>query len=152
MAADRVGLDPLVERYRSFGIDRHSARYVNAPAENIPYPDGYFDVVTSINSLDHVNDVDAAMREMIRVVAPGGLILLVVEIHPKPTIAEPHALPWSLAQRFEPAVRIIEERHLEKPTDGSLARYLEAQIPFNHADSSERNGILVAKLVKPVPG
>lgn len=95
MAAERVGLDPLVERYRSLGIDRHSTHYVNAPAEHIPYPDGYFDVVSSINSLDHVDDVDTAMQEMIRVVAPGGTILLVVEIHPKPTIAEPHVLPWS---------------------------------------------------------
>jgi Methyltransferase domain len=50
MAAERVGLDPLVERYRSLGIDRHGARYVNAPAEDIPYHDSYFDVVTSRQS------------------------------------------------------------------------------------------------------
>jgi hypothetical protein len=84
---------------------------------------------------------------MIRVVAPGGLILLVVEIHPKPTIAEPHALPWDLVRRFELAMRVIEERHLEKPTDGTS--YLDAQIPFDHDNDVERSGTLVAKLVKP---
>lgn len=146
MAAERVGLDPLVNRYRSLGIDRHSTHYVNAPAEHIPYSDNHFDVVTSINSLDHVDDVDAAMREMVRVLAPGGMILLVVEIHPKPTIAEPHALPWDLARRFGPAVRVLEERHLEKPKDG--VSYFDVQVPFNHDDKIERSGVLIAKMTK----
>jgi ubiquinone/menaquinone biosynthesis C-methylase UbiE len=145
-AAERVGLDPLVDRYRSLGIDRHDTHYVNAPVEAIPYPDGYFDVVSSINSLDHVEDVDAAIREMIRVVAVGGLILLVVEIHPRPTIAEPHALPWELVRRFEPAMRVVEQRHLERPADGT--NYLDADIPFDHDRRTERSGILVAKMVK----
>ena len=90
IAAERVCLDPLVPRYRALGIDRHKARYVDAPAERIPFPDGHFDVVSSINSLDHVDDVDQAIREMTHVLAPGGMILLIVEIHPRPTIAEPH--------------------------------------------------------------
>jgi ubiquinone/menaquinone biosynthesis C-methylase UbiE len=146
MAAERVGLDPLVERYRSLGIDHHRTHYVNAPAEAIPYPDSYFDVVTSINSLDHVDDVDAAIREMVRVLAPGGLILLVVEIHPKPTIAEPHVLPWELTSRFEPMMCVNEERHLEKPKDGPS--YFHVQIPFNHDDKTERSGVLIAKMTK----
>jgi ubiquinone/menaquinone biosynthesis C-methylase UbiE len=103
-------------------------------------------VVTSINSLDHLNDVDAAIREMVRVVAPGGMILLLVEIHPKPTIAEPHALPWDLAHRFGQAMRGIEERHIEKSTD-KLHR-LSEQRPFDHDDNTERGGILIAKMVK----
>jgi SAM-dependent methyltransferase len=146
-AAERVGLDPLVERYRGFGIDRHATQYVNAPAERIPYPDGHFDVVTSINSLDHVDDVDAAMREMVRVLARGGLILVVVEIHPKPTIAEPHALPWDLARRFGPAMRVIEEYHVERPKDG--AGHFDLQVPFDREDQTERSGVLVVKMTKP---
>ena len=109
-------------------------------------PDGYFDVVTSVNSLDHVENVHAVIREMLRVVAPGGLILLVVEIHSRPTIAEPQALPWDLVRKFEPMMRVIEERHLEKPTDGSS--YLDAQVPFDHDNGVERSGVLVVKLVK----
>jgi SAM-dependent methyltransferase len=149
MAAERVGLDPLVDRYRALGIDHHSTHYVKASAEEIPYPDDYFDVVSSINSLDHVDDVDAAIREMIRVLAPGGLIVLVVEIHPKPTIAEPHALPWNLTRRFEPAMCVIEERHLENPKDGP--RYFDVQVPFDHNDGTERAGMLITKMTKPLP-
>lgn len=149
-AAEKVGLDPLVSRYRSLGIERHMMHYVDAPAESIPYPDGHFDVVTSINSLDHVDDVDAAIQEMVRVLAPGGLILLVVEIHPKPTIAEPHSLPWDLTSRFGPRMKATEEHHLEKPRGGrnTLGEVLEARIPFDHGSGIERSGVLLAKMAK----
>lgn len=33
MAAERVGLDPLADTYRQFGIDHHAMTYVAAPAE-----------------------------------------------------------------------------------------------------------------------
>ena len=62
--------------------------------------------------------MSAAIAEMSRVLAPGGLLLLIVEIHPRPTIAEPHALPWSLASGFP--LTVVEERHLER-SDGSSA-------------------------------
>jgi SAM-dependent methyltransferase len=146
MAAERVCLDPLVPRYRALGIDKHKARYVDAPAERIPFPDGHFDVVSSINSLDHVDDVDQAIREMTRVLAPGGMILLIVEIHPRPTIAEPHALPWDLTKRFG-GLQVLEELHLAKPADGT--GYFGAHLPFDHACPSTESGFLIAKLVKP---
>ena len=146
MAEERVCLDPLVPRYRAFGIEKHKAHYVDAPAERIPFPDGHFDAVSSINSLDHVDDVDQAIREMTRVLAPGGMILLIVEIHPRPTIAEPHVLPWDLAKRFG-GLQVLEELHLAKPADGS--GYFGAHLPFDHACPSTKSGFLIAKLVKP---
>lgn len=151
-ARERVCLDPLVDRYRALGIERHQATYCHAPAERIPYPAGHFDVVTSINSLDHVDDVERATAEISRVLAPGGLFLLAVEIHPRPTIAEPHALPWDFVHRLGPDMRIIEELHLERPAEG---HYLEGHTPFDHTDPTERSGILLAKLSKaetPGPG
>jgi ubiquinone/menaquinone biosynthesis C-methylase UbiE len=143
MAAERVGLDPLADSYRKLGIERHAMTYCCAPAEAIPFPDEHFDVVVCINALDHVDDVERATAEMCRVLVPGGLLLLIVEIHPRPTIAEPHALPWSLTSQFP--LTVIEERHLER-SDGSL-RYLEESIPFDHV-ARLHAGMLVARLVK----
>ena len=99
-----------------------------------------------INALDHVDDVERTISEMCRVLAPGGLLLLIVEIHPRPTIAEPHALPWSLTSRFP--LTVVEERHLER-SDGSL-QYLKHEVPFDHA-APPHAGMLVAKLMKPSP-
>lgn len=145
MAAERVGLDPLVEDYRSLGLDRHAAAYVCAPVEKIPFDDAHFDVVTSINSLDHVDDIDAATREIIRVLKPEGTFLLVVEIHPEPTIAEPHTLSWDFLKRFQPAMRVITEEHFEE-VEGQHA--LIERRPFDHADPRRRAGWLQAKLLR----
>lgn len=99
-AAQRVGLDPLVGRYRELGIDRHAMDYVNAPAERMPFADASFDVVASLNSLDHVDDVGRAIREITRVAAPGATWLLTVEVGHEPTATEPHSLPWEVADRL----------------------------------------------------
>jgi SAM-dependent methyltransferase len=147
MAAERVGLDPLVSYYRALGIDRHKTQYVDAPAERIPFPDGHFDVISSINSLDHVDNVDQVISEMMRVLAPGGVIILIVEIHPRPTIAEPHALPWNLTQRFA-GLQVVEELHLAKPADGS--GHLGAHLPFDEDRAATESGYLIAKLANPV--
>jgi SAM-dependent methyltransferase len=100
-AAQRVGLDPLARRYRALGIDRHAMHYVGAPAERMPFPAGSFDVVASLNSLDHVEDVAQAVAEITRVAAPGAWWLLTVEVGHEPTATEPHSLSWDLADAFD---------------------------------------------------
>lgn len=146
-AAERVGVDVLVDRYRRFGIDEHEMRYVEAGAEDMPFPDGYFDVVTSFNSLDHVDDVRAALREMTRVLAVGGTLILVVDIHREPTVAEPHALPWDLRTWLDPSLEVVDERHLEKS-----GPFLVEQTPFDHDDPTDRYGVLVLRAVKHADG
>jgi SAM-dependent methyltransferase len=99
-ATERVGLDPLVDRYRALGIDAHEMTYIDASAENIPFPNDHFDIVTALNALDHVDDVDAAVREITRVARPGALGLVLVEVNHAPTVTEPHSLDWHVLSRF----------------------------------------------------
>lgn len=47
-----------------------------AVADQLPYADNFFDVVTCIQSFHHYPDPDRAMREVLRVLKPGGLYLL----------------------------------------------------------------------------
>jgi SAM-dependent methyltransferase len=100
MAAERVGLDPLVDDYRHLGIDRHAMSYVAAGAEAMPFADSHFDVVSALNSLDHVDDVDATIAEITRVTRNGGTLLLIVEVEHQPTATEPQALAWNFLDRF----------------------------------------------------
>jgi SAM-dependent methyltransferase len=120
MAAERVGLDPLVPKYRALGIDRHRMRYVAAACEQIPFEDGHFDVVTSFNSLDHVDDVEQSLREIRRVTRPGGSFLVIVELNHPPRPTEPQCLGfdlldgmreagWSLT--WEKCNAMVVERH-----------------------------------------
>lgn len=50
-------------------------RYVQGAVEALPFPDASFDVVACQTLLIHVRDVVAALREMARVLRPGGRIL-----------------------------------------------------------------------------
>jgi SAM-dependent methyltransferase len=49
---------------------------VLAPAEALPFPDGSFDVVFSHEVIEHVTDDAAAAAEMVRVLTPGGRIVM----------------------------------------------------------------------------
>ncbi len=42
----------------------------------MPWPDGYFDAVVSVSTLEHIEDLDKAMSEIRRVLKPGGQAVL----------------------------------------------------------------------------
>ena len=146
MASERVGLDPLIETYRELGIDEHAMTYVAGYAEQIPFPDAYFDVVSSVNSLDHVNDLERAIAEIKRVVKPGGLFLLATDVNHRPRLREPHDYSWDIVRRFEPEFRALGERHFED-RGGVHASIFEAE-PFDDCVGKKRHGVLSAKLAR----
>ncbi len=51
-------------------------RYLAATAEALPFRAGSYDLVHCLSTLEHVDDVEQAIREMVRVTRPGGAILL----------------------------------------------------------------------------
>ena len=100
-ARERVGADPLADDYVRLNGGSHAMRYVKTFAEDMPFESGYFDIVTVFNALDHVEDVEASVREICRTVRPGGTLLLIVEIDHKPTITEPHDIGEEILDLFE---------------------------------------------------
>jgi demethylmenaquinone methyltransferase/2-methoxy-6-polyprenyl-1,4-benzoquinol methylase len=47
-------------------------RWIEADALNLPFPDGHFDLVTSAFGFRNLADYDAGLREIARVLTPGG--------------------------------------------------------------------------------
>ena len=74
----QVGREKLTNRGIVGNIE-----YVQANAECLPFPDNSFDCITIAFGLRNVTDKDAALRSMLRVLKPGGR-LLVLEFS-KPT-------------------------------------------------------------------
>lgn len=66
-----VGRDRLIDRGVSGNI-----RFVQANAETLPFPDNYFDCITIAFGLRNVTDKDKALRSMLRVLKPGGRLLV----------------------------------------------------------------------------
>jgi SAM-dependent methyltransferase len=52
----------------------HRVRFAAADVRALPFADGSFELVASTALLEHVDGVDACMREMARVTRPGGLV------------------------------------------------------------------------------
>jgi SAM-dependent methyltransferase len=147
MVSERVGLDPLADSYCSLRKLEHKMQYVNAHAEAIPFNDGYFDVVCSFNSLDHVDEIAPVIDEIIRVLAPGGSFLLITEVNHEPTPTEPISFSWDIVESFTPQLQLVEERHYEKSSFG-VYQSIQPGIPFDHQNELWRCGILLAKFRK----
>ncbi len=148
-AAQRIGLDTLASAYRELGTRRHQMQYVNAAAESLPFSDGSFDFVCSFNSLDHVDDLEKASAEIVRVLAPGGLFLLLTDVHSRPTIREPQAFRWEIVGQFSPPLELLGERRYER-TERGIYQSIEAGLEYDLSDDSERYGVLSAKFAKPL--
>lgn len=139
----RVGLDPLADKYVKMEGKYHEMEYVQSGAEKIPFEDGYFDIVTSLNSLDHVDELADCIKEIKRVVKPGGLFLLISDIHSYPTLAEPSNFDWDISKSFTPEFEVIDERHYE---GSNMYQSLRENIEFDHNNPKDRYGIIALKL------
>jgi ubiquinone/menaquinone biosynthesis C-methylase UbiE len=148
MASERVGVDPLADTYRSLGTDRHGMAYVAAPAETMPFEDGHFDFVSSFNSLDHVVRPDEAAREMVRVLSPGGLLLLIVEVEHEATLTEPHRLHQQVVQQLFPTLEVLKKERFAMDDERGMYGQIAAGAVLPEGRENEAH-IVVAKLRKP---
>ena len=89
-----VDVDPAKVRRASRTLD-HIAQ---APAERLPYEDGFFDVALLHEVLEHVADDRAAVEEACRVLGPGGYLIIFVPNRLYPF--ETHGVYWRGTYRF----------------------------------------------------
>jgi SAM-dependent methyltransferase len=143
-AAERVGLDPLAGDYLRLGAGGDAMRYVTGTAEAIPFPDGHFDVISTFNSLDHVDDLARAVSEIGRVAAPGARLLVVTEVGHEPTFTEPQALGWDVLTRFEPDWEVAHSARYAR-VSANMMESLDAALP---AGPDEPRGYLGALLLR----
>lgn len=141
---ERYGLDPLANSYLK--IERtHQMKYVQGISEDIPFEENYFDIISSFNSLDHVDDIDLSIKEITRVLKPGGLFLLISDIHDIPTLTEPSAFSWDIMRKFELNFKILSEKHFE---GHQLYKSIREGVDFDHKNETKRYGVLTSKMEK----
>lgn len=143
-----IGLEYDFERARQArsSIDQ----VVNAAGELLPFPDKTFDAILSHEVLEHVADDALSVREMARVLRPGGRILLFVPNRGYPF--ETHGIYWHgryrfgniplvnylpsrLRHRLAPHVRIYTRRDLEKLFAGLPLRLVQRTVIFGAYDN-----------------
>jgi SAM-dependent methyltransferase len=71
-----VGIDPTPGLIAAARVRDKSGAYLRGIAEHLPFPDASFDLVVSYLTLIDIPDVHAGIREMARVLQPGGRLLI----------------------------------------------------------------------------
>lgn len=101
----------LFEKY--IGLDMREGRNVDvvANAHRIPFKDGEFYVVTCLETLEHDDDPFQTVRELHRVCAPGGHIIITA---PSITMTTHHGYPQDY-WRFTPdGIRVLVNKMSEE--------------------------------------
>ncbi|MBE0500310.1 MAG: bifunctional demethylmenaquinone methyltransferase/2-methoxy-6-polyprenyl-1,4-benzoquinol methylase UbiE [Desulfuromonadales bacterium] len=81
---------------------RHRIKLVNAPCESIPHPGSLFDGITIAFGIRNVVDRAAGLREMFRVLKPGGLAVVLEFSTPRSRLFR--ALYYFYFRRILPAI------------------------------------------------
>lgn len=95
------------------------AQTVSGDALALPFPDAHFDIVIASEILEHIPEDEKAMAELVRVVKPGGRVVVTVPRN------WPERICWALSDEYHQVegghVRIYSERELiGKLTDSGL--------------------------------
>jgi len=122
----------------------------SAACERLPFPPTCFDVILSHEVLEHVQDDRRSLEEMVRVIKPGGVIVLFVPNlgYPYEThgiywkgryhfgnIALVHYLPGQLRRHLIPHVRVYSSSDVRKLCSGLPVKVLQKTIIFGAYDN-----------------
>ncbi|BAJ62081.1 MULTISPECIES: class I SAM-dependent methyltransferase [Anaerolinea] len=127
LAQQAVGLD--IEHERTVEAHQSAPQVVCGAGEALPFPENHFDFLLSHEVLEHVQDDARAIREMVRVLKPGGRIALFCPNRGYPF--ETHGIYWRGRYRFGniPLVNYLPRRwrdrlapHVRVYTAGDLQR------------------------------
>jgi demethylmenaquinone methyltransferase/2-methoxy-6-polyprenyl-1,4-benzoquinol methylase len=123
-----VGRDRLIDR----GVN-HNVQYVQLDAQHIPFDDNSFDCVTIAFGLRNVTDKDLALRSILRVLKPGGRLLVLEFSKPRNKLLEKVYDEYSF--RLLPAIGKLVTN------DADSYRYLAESIRM-HPDQKTLKGMM----------
>ncbi|MCW5775398.1 MAG: class I SAM-dependent methyltransferase [Phycisphaeraceae bacterium] len=100
-----IAVDPLADGYVREGLLPKRAHcdevvFVAAPGESVPVPGGIADLVIAENCLDHVTEPACVMLECRRVLRPGGLLWLLVDLMDYSDHMHPHSFSEEKLRRL----------------------------------------------------
>lgn len=103
----------------------------------LPYPDHFFDIVFASHVIEHLSDIDFSVREMDRVLKPGGLLLVATPTKP-PVIA-------GLMHRWHKSKKKAVGQTQNAFSSRSLQRFLGERLPQYRLIDSRGFRILSAR-------
>lgn len=145
-----LALGMEIELERCFEAHRRGGVVACGAGENLPFPAAFFDLALSHEVLEHVQNDRFAVEEIVRVLRPGGRLVLFVPNQGYPF--ETHGIYWRGRYRFgniplvnylprrwrnrlAPHVRVYSRRDLELLFKGLPVRFVSRTILFGAYDN-----------------
>jgi SAM-dependent methyltransferase len=143
-----IGLEYDFERAAEARIN--SPHILNAAGEFTPLPPSTFDLILSHEVIEHVQDDRAAIHEMIRILKPGGRVVIFCPNRGYPF--ETHGIYWkgkyyfgnklfvnylprALRDKLAPHVRVYSKRDIQKLFEGLSVKFIKRTIIFGAYDN-----------------
>jgi SAM-dependent methyltransferase len=121
--AQNIGVDPLAHSYASlFPAWQRKVTTVAALGESLPFADHSFDIVLCDNVVDHAESPQRIVSEILRVLAPSGLLYFTVNVHhPIYSLASSAHATWqSMGIKYEIGPFADHTVHLTPQRAGEL--------------------------------
>ncbi len=148
-----VGVDPT---WNQISVARQRAggpTYAQAGAGALPFADGAFDAVVCCLVFEHIVDVDVAIAELARVLAPGGRCCFFLN-HP---LLQTPGTAWIDDHTVEPPERYLrlgpylsEHEWVEKVGQGVYFRFVHRPLS-RYVNTLAEHGLFVERMEEPAP-
>lgn len=148
-----TGIDPteaqIVEAARRAG----GVAYARAGAAQLPFADAAFDAVVACLVFEHIDEVDDAIAEVARVVAPGGRFVFFLN---HPLIQTPGS-GWIDDQVLDPPEQywrigpyLTESSTVEQVEKGVFIRFVHRPLS-RYVNALAEAGLVLERMVEPAP-
>lgn len=162
-AQQALGLD--VEHERTVETRKHVEQVLCGVGEYLPLPSNAFDLILSNEVLEHVQDDNQAIQEMVRTLKPGGRLVLFCPNRGYPF--ETHGIYWRGEYKFgnklfvnylprkwrdklAPHVEVYTRRDLEKKFAGLPVKFIQKRVIFGAYDNIIQRAPALGKALRAI--
>jgi len=129
------------------------AAYARAGADHLPVASGVVDVVVACLVFEHIENVDAAIAEVARVLAPGGRFLFFLN---HPLLQTPNS-GWIDDQVLDPPEQywrigpyLVEDATIEEVEKGVFIPFIHRPLS-RYVNAMADNGLTITRMEEPAP-
>lgn len=148
-----IGLDPVGPQVQEAAKRGGGPRYVQAPADALPFADGSVDGAVACLVFEHIDAVDEAIAEVARILRPGGTFLFLLN-HP---LLQTPGSGWIDDQVIDPPEQywrigpyLIEADTIEEVQKDVFIRFLHRPLS-RYVNALADNGLFVRRMFEPAP-